>query len=172
MTKTGGGVSISSESSLFYAKLSINSANFIIKELVTISKEIFITNLDKKKLQRLIVLEEEFQPGNKDYLDDLTYELERAVVTQPEEIPADVITMHSQVVLKDLDNDEELIYTLVYPDEANIAEDKISVLAPIGTAILGYRVGDTLDWKIPNGTLRLKVDKILFQPESSGNFEL
>ncbi len=117
-------------------------------------------------------MEEEFQPGNKNYLDDLTYELERAVVTQPEEIPADVITMHSQVVLKDLDNDEELIYTLVYPDEANIAEDKISVLAPIGTAILGYRVGDTLDWKIPNGTLRLKVDKILFQPESSGNFEL
>ncbi len=115
---------------------------------------------------------EEFQPGDKAYLDDLNHELERAVITKPEDIPADVITMRSQVVLKDLDNDEELIYTLVYPDEANIAEDKISILAPIGTAILGYRVGDTLDWKIPNGILRLKVDKILFQPESSGNFEL
>jgi regulator of nucleoside diphosphate kinase len=144
----------------------------MMKGLLAISKEIFITNLDKQKLQRLIALEEEFQPRSKEYLDDLTYELERAVVTQPQDIPNDVITMHSQVVLKDLENDEDLVYTLVYPDEANIAEDKISVLAPIGTAILGYRVGDVLDWKIPSGTLRLKVDKILFQPESSGNFEL
>lgn len=139
---------------------------------MVISKEIFITDSDKKKLQRLIVLEEEFQPGNKAYLDDLAFELERAVVTQPQDIPDDVITMNSQVVLRDLDHDEELIYTLVYPAEADIMEDKISVLAPIGTAILGYRVGDILEWKIPSGIMRLKVDKILFQPESSGNFEL
>lgn len=137
-----------------------------------ISKEIFITNLDKEKLQKLVLLEKEFHPSSEEYLDDLIFELDRAVVTPKEEIPSDVITMHSQVVLRDLDNDEELIYTLVYPTEANLDANKISVLAPIGTAILGYRVGDVLDWKIPNGTLRLRVEKILFQPESSGQFDL
>ncbi|MDD4600399.1 Regulator of nucleoside diphosphate kinase [bioreactor metagenome] len=136
------------------------------------SKEIYITNLDKEKLQKLIRTEKEFHPGNKEHLDDLNYELERAIVTKPEEVPADVITMHSQVVLKELGDEEDLIYTLVYPDEADVTENKISVLAPIGTAILGYRVGDILDWKIPSGTLQLKVEKILFQPESNGNFEL
>lgn len=139
---------------------------------VSMSRAIFITDSDKEKLQKLIRLEQEFNADSGNHLDDLNNELERAVIVQPQEVPDNVITMNSQVVLKDLDDNEEMIYTLVYPDDANLTENKISVMAPIGTAILGYRVGDVLEWKIPKGTVRLRVEKLLFQPEASGNFEL
>lgn len=137
-----------------------------------VSKVIFITSADQEKLLKMIGLEKEFHVGDKDYLQSLACELEQAVIMRPQEIPGDVITMRSQVVLQDLDNDEQMTWTLVYPEEADLAEDKISVLAPVGTAILGYRVGDVVNWEIPSGLIRLQVKEILFQPESSGNFDL
>lgn len=136
------------------------------------SRTIFMTSTDRERLQKLIQSEEEFAPGSKAHLQELKAELKRAVITKPQDIPNDVITMRSQVLLKDLSSEEEMIYTLVYPDEANILEQKISVLAPIGTAILGYRENDTIEWAIPKGIARLKVEKILFQPEASGDFDL
>ncbi|WP_371367735.1 Regulator of nucleoside diphosphate kinase [Sporomusa rhizae] len=136
------------------------------------SRSIFITSKDQERLEKLIQLEEEFATDSKAPLEELKDELKRAVVTEPQNIPHDVITMRSQVLLKDLSCGEEMIYTLVYPDEANILEGKISVLAPIGMAILGYREKDRVDWKIPEGVAQLKVEKILFQPEASGNFDL
>lgn len=136
------------------------------------SRAIFITSTDQERLERLIQLEEEFAPGSKTHLAELKSELKRAVIIEPQDTPSDVITMRSQVLLKDLSSGEELTCTLVYPDEADMAEGKISVLAPIGTAILGYRENDKVEWAIPGGTALLKVEKILFQPEASGNFQL
>ena len=72
----------------------------------------------------------------------LERELNRAKVVQPAEIPADVITMNSRVHLKDLEAGEDLFYTLVFPSDADFGQNRISILAPIGTALLGYRVGD------------------------------
>ncbi|WP_371381243.1 nucleoside diphosphate kinase regulator [Sporomusa aerivorans] len=136
------------------------------------SRTIFITRTDQERLGKLIQLEEEFAPDRKLYLDELKSELKRAVIIEPQAIPADVITMRSQVLLKDLSSGEEMICTLVYPDEADMLEGKISVLAPIGMAILGYRESDKVEREIPGGTALLKVEKILFQPEASGNFDL
>jgi regulator of nucleoside diphosphate kinase len=67
---------------------------------------------------------------------------------------------------------ESNTYSLVFPTEANFVEGKISVLAPIGTAILGYRQGDTIEWRVPSGVRKLKVEEILYQPESAGDYEL
>lgn len=136
------------------------------------SRAIFITRTDQERLEKLIQREEEFAPGSKTHLEELKSELQQAVIIEPQHIPADVITMRSQVLLKDLSNGEEMICTLAYPDEADILEGKISVLAPIGMAILGYRENDRVEWAIPGGIALLKVEKILFQPEASGNFEL
>lgn len=136
------------------------------------SREIFITEADKQKLHKLIENEKEFGIGTKEYLINLQQELNRACVVQAQEIPGDVITMNSKVVLKNFDTGEDMTYTLVYPSEANLEEDKISILAPIGTAILGYREQDILDWEVPGGTVRLKVEKILYQPEAAGHFDL
>ena len=136
------------------------------------SRTIFITSTDRERLEKLIQSQEEFTAGNKMYLRELEVELKRAIISEPQDIPQDVITMRSQVLLKDLSIGEEMIYTLVYPDEADMLEGKISVLAPIGMAILGYRENDQVEWEIPQGTVCLKVEKILFQPEASGNFDL
>jgi len=142
------------------------------ERVVRVSRNIIITSKDQERLEKLIQLQEEFAAGSKAPLQALKAELKRAVISDPQNIPHDVITMRSQVLLKDLSSGEEMVYTLVYPDEADMLEGKISVLAPIGMAILGYRENDTVEWAIPEGIAHLKVEKILFQPESSGNFDL
>jgi regulator of nucleoside diphosphate kinase len=76
--------------------------------------------------------------------------------------------MNSTVRLRDLDSGEVETYTLVYPNEADAEENRISVLAPIGTAIIGYRVGDVIKWPVPGGFVRLRVEEILYQPERAG----
>ena len=67
---------------------------------------------------------------------------------------------------------EEETYTLVYPENMDMSQGKVSILAPIGTAMLGYRVGDVFEWEVPAGNRRLKVEKLLYQPEDSGDFDL
>ncbi|KAB2835548.1 MAG: transcription elongation factor GreAB, partial [Candidatus Brocadia sp.] len=76
------------------------------------------------------------------------------------------------VVLQDLETGEEETYTLVFPENADIARGKISILAPIGTAMLGYEAGDAFEWKVPAGKRRLKVKQILYQPEAAGDYHL
>jgi regulator of nucleoside diphosphate kinase len=135
-------------------------------------RTIQITELDRKRLIDLIVEAQSGEYRHSVYLDKLRGELERAEVVAPQDIPADVITMNSTVTLTDRETGEEETYTLVYPEQANSAEGKISVLAPIGTAMLGYRVGDVFEWEVPAGKRQLKVEKILYQPEASGDFDL
>lgn len=97
----------------------------------------------------------------------LEAELERAEIVAPDAVPPDVITMNSRAELLDIDTGERMEFTLVFPDEADVAEGKISVLAPVGTGMLGYRVGDTFERRAPYGTRRLKVIAVSFQPEAA-----
>jgi len=135
-------------------------------------REIFITKFDKERLEELISVVDEF--GKEDHQDlfDLKKELSRAKLISSEKIPSDVVTMNSKVALSDIDTSEEMTYTIVFPKDANIDEGKISVLAPMGTAMLGYRVGDIIEWQVPAGKRRIKIEKILYQPEASGDFHL
>lgn len=131
-----------------------------------------ITELDRKRLLDLIQEAQSGEYRKSIYLDQLRGELERAQIVAPQEIPGDVITMNSTVALTDLDTGEEETYTLVYPENADMTQGKVSILAPIGTAMLGYRVGDVFEWEVPAGKRRLKVTKIHYQPEASGNYDL
>lgn len=136
----------------------------------TSAKKIYITQFDRDRLEGFLGLpRDEEQNG---LLDPLRAELSRAVVVAPKEIPADVITMNSTVSLVEVDSSEEEVYTLVFPKDADAEEGKISVTAPLGTAMLGYRVGDIFEWEVPMGKKRWRVAKVLFQPEAAGNFEL
>lgn len=92
---------------------------------------------------------------------DLIAELDRAIVVEDGDIPMDVVRMNSEAHLVDLDTDEEIICRLVFPGEADIAQMRVSVLAPIGTAILGYRTGDTFEWQVPSGRRRLKIVSVV-----------
>ena len=125
----------------------------------------------REDILAFIARERESDP-NREYLDRLENELDRAEMVQQQNIPADVITMRSTVRVKDLDTSEEMIYRLVFPTEANYDEGKISVLAPIGTAMLGYRRGDVIEWQVPSGVRRLSVEEVLYQPESKGEYHL
>jgi regulator of nucleoside diphosphate kinase len=131
------------------------------------SRKIYITEMDKKKLQKLIneAIQDNIQ--NEELMSDLIRELDRADVVSKAELPRDVITMDSRVLLV-LDGSEEEI-ALVYPHESDVSDNKISVLSPIGTAILGYREGDTIEWKVPSGVTTIKVKKVLYQPEATEN---
>lgn len=134
---------------------------------------IFITATDLSRLRKLVDLSRQsHDTRNQEYLDRLEDELERAEVVESQDIPADVITMRSRVRMTDLDSGKELTYSLVFPNEANFSEGKISVLAPIGTAMMGYRVGDTIEWQVPAGLRRLRVEEICYQPEAAGDYHL
>jgi regulator of nucleoside diphosphate kinase len=128
---------------------------------------IFITEADYDKLKRLIAGRRSTRL-DAEHLDELEQELERAeVLDEGHPVPPDVITMNSQVRLLDLDSGEIRVYQLVFPSQAR-SENALSVLAPIGTAILGYRVGSVIEWRVPKGVRRLKVLEVLFQPEAAG----
>jgi regulator of nucleoside diphosphate kinase len=133
---------------------------------------IYITEYDLKRLRELMEEAKRIDRRGNQYLESLDAELSRGKVVAPTDVPSDVVTMNSQVRLTDLDTHEEMVYTLVFPQEADVTQAKISVLAPIGTAILGYRVGDTFTWKVPDGVRRLQVKEVLYQPEASGDYHL
>lgn len=135
-------------------------------------KTIYITDNDMKRLRELILVTRGLEKEGEKHLRELEKELARGKVVNPQEIPPNVITMNSQVYLKDLDTGEEITYRLVFPDQADAAQGRISILAPIGTALLGYSVGDVIEWKVPAGVVQLKVEKILYQPEATGDYHL
>lgn len=136
------------------------------------NRTIYITKFDMDRLRALIDEQKRKDQRGNEYLNQLENELSRSILTSPTDVPPDVITMNSKVRLLDLETDEEMVYTLVFPPEADLKQGKLSVLAPIGTAILGYRNGDVINWNVPDGVRKLKVIEIIYQPEASGDYDL
>ncbi len=127
---------------------------------------IVISSLDLERIEELLELQAHRDSAG---AASLRAELARANVLDPTEMPGDVITMNSIATFIDETSGESREISLVYPREADTAANKISVLAPVGSAMLGLRVGQTIDWQVPGGrSLRLRVTGISFQPEASG----
>src|SRR6476661_7683582 len=138
---------------------------------MSVKNKIYITEFDLKRLQGLIKFaQERWDRSVLQYLKELEKELDRANIVKPEEIPTDVITMNSTFRLHDLDSGQDFVYTLVFPARADSASGKISIFAPLGTAVLGYRVGDTVEWEAPAGRKKLELKKIVYQPEAKANY--
>jgi regulator of nucleoside diphosphate kinase len=137
-----------------------------------VKNPIYVTSQDKQRLEDLLLEVEASDPRKQGDLIALTEELRRAAIVDPKNVPGDVITMNSRAEMRDLVSGETVAFTLVFPSEANIDEEKISVLAPIGAGMLGYRVGDQFEWKVPGGLRRMKVIKVDYQPEAAGDFDL
>lgn len=136
------------------------------------TRNLYITEFDKSRLEELIEVAEEFGGHDRRDLESLAEELEKAEVVSPKNVPADVVTMNSKVILRDLTTSEEMTYVLVFPRDANIDTGAISVLAPVGTAILGYAKGDIVEWPVPSGMRRIRIQEILYQPEAAGDYHL
>ena len=128
--------------------------------------QIYVTKPDYLKLTAIV---DNFGPANKElthWLAVLEHELDRANVVDSHEIPQGIVTLHSRVRLRDLDSDELLTCRLVLPSEAGRIENGLSVLAPVGIAMLGYGEGDSFECATPGGTRRFLVENVLFQPEA------
>ena len=137
-----------------------------------ICRDILITENDRRRLGTMLQDPRLSRIEQRECLDALEAELERAYGVDPAELPHDVVTMNSTVEIRDLKSGETETYTLVYPERADINANRISVLAPIGTAILGCRVGDVVRVKTPSGARRIRVEEIHFQPERAGEHHL
>jgi regulator of nucleoside diphosphate kinase len=137
-----------------------------------IERKIHITRYDMDRLTELIDGLRLSPKANQANLDLLEKELYRAVLVDPQQIPHDVITMNSRVIITDTESGEKTTYTLVFPSAANISENKLSIMAPLGMALLGYRTDDIIEWPVPSGVRKLKVDKIIYQPEAAGDYHL
>jgi regulator of nucleoside diphosphate kinase len=134
---------------------------------------IYISQTDRERLGNLIEqVRSQGDRSNLAYVKHLEDELEFAEVVTPDNVPDDVVTMRSKVKLKDLDTKQESVYSIVFPTEANLDEGKVSVLAPLATALMGHRRGATVEFEAPGRVRRLKIVEILYQPESSGDYDL
>lgn len=107
-----------------------------------------------------------------DMVDRLVRELKAAKIVSSQNMPADVITMNTCVRLKDIGSGRETEITVTYPDQADSGQGKISVFSPIGTALIGCRVGDIASWRVPGGIGHFRIEKIIYQPEAAGHFHL
>ena len=135
-------------------------------------RTIFITEEDYERLEGLLQGAARHGSRDRENVSRLAAELDRAHVVPADSIPADVVTMDSEVALRNLDTGEEMVFTVVFPGKANVEQRRLSVLAPLGAAVLGYRAGDVIEWQVPGGVRRLKVEKVLYQPEAAGDFHL
>ena len=127
---------------------------------------ITVSSLDLERIEQLL----EVSP-HRDYAgaESLRTELSRATIVAPEEMPRDVVTMNSTAVVEDEATGEKRELTLVYPRDVDGSPGKVSVFAPVGSAMLGLRVGQSIDWQVPGGRrLRLRVMSISYQPEAGG----
>lgn len=127
---------------------------------------IHITEQDKASLEKMI--DKIKRSGEKrDSLDSLVAELDRATVVDAMQISRNVVTMNSRVSIIDADTSEMLKFTLVFPEDADAEENKISVLSPIGSGMLGYTVGDDFEWAVPAGIRKFTIAKVDHQPEAA-----
>lgn len=133
--------------------------------------EVVITVANFQRLKELIRAARSSWPYGA-YVNALERELRRARIVPPDHVPSDAVTMNSRVRLRDVDIDERAIYTVVYPQHTDGDEDKLSVLSPLATAILGNRVGDMVRCPVPSGTRTVKIERIFYQPEAAGDYHL
>lgn len=129
----------------------------------TIEHNIIITDADLERLMAVV------DQNDTSASAALEAELQRATVVKPAVVPPDVVTMNSEVVYEDCETGARRQVRLVYPKDADARLGRVSVLAPIGSALLGLRVGQSIEWAVPNGTKRIRVVEIRYQPEASGD---
>ncbi len=131
------------------------------------AKNIIITEPDYDRLRRLIESSKQFRQRDAEHLDALEQELDRATVVRAGEVPHHTVTMNSRVRVRDLNDGREMTYQIVFPCNADVAKNRISVLAPIGTGLLGYSAGTTVEWQVPSGMRRLRILQVEYQPEAA-----
>jgi regulator of nucleoside diphosphate kinase len=134
------------------------------------TERVYISEPDEERLRALVEARAISRPRDGERFLHLEEELDDALVIPPAAMPPDVVTLSSRVRVRDTATGEAFVYTLVLPLAANFERGRISVLAPLGIAILGQRVGDVVAVRAPGGVRKLLIENVLYQPEAAGDF--
>lgn len=135
-------------------------------------KNIILNKLDYLRIKKAIENAKQVKSINAAEAGDLMKELDSATVVEPKEIPSDVVTMNSIVKISFLNTTRQVRFQIVYPKDADLKENKISIFSPIATALIGYKAGDEIEWIVPAGPTKIKIDEIIYQPEAAGDYDL
>lgn len=134
--------------------------------------QLIVNRLDYARIKKSISDARYFKSLSPANAQKLMTELDSAQIVEPEEIPSNVVTMNSIVKLSFLNSNKQSQFQIVYPEQANLSENKISIFSPIATALIGYKVSDEIEWIVPAGLTKIRIDEIIYQPEAAGDFNL
>lgn len=135
-------------------------------------KKIILNRLDYLRIKKRIEDALKLRSIAGSEAESLLNELESATIMEPGDIPPDVVTMNSVVRISFINHKKQVQFQIVYPDQANLKEHKISIFSPIATALIGYRTGDEIEWIVPAGLTKIRIHEIIYQPEAAGDFNL
>ena len=131
-----------------------------------------LTDVDRLRLREMMDALEWLGKPFRGYLRALGNEIAGAVVVPAADVGRDVVTMNSHIRVVDLATGVAESITLVYPTEADMLRSRLSVLSPLGIALLGRRGGDVVEWQVGGGVRRIVIERVLYQPEADGHFHL
>ena len=137
-----------------------------------IMKKVTLTKNDYTRIYKAITDAKNSKTINSNEAEKLLSELSKAEIVPSEKIDKDVVTMNSEVKLFFENTQKEQSFKIVYPQDANLKENKISIFSPIATALIGYRIGDEIEWIVPGGMTKIKIVDLIYQPEAAGDFDL
>lgn len=133
--------------------------------------QLIINKNDYSRIHQCITTAKQNNSIKKEEAEKLASELKNAKLVEPKEIPGDVVTMNSVVKIHFQNSKEQMEFTLVYPKDANVKERKISIFSAVACALIGYRVGDEIEWQLPSGMTKIVIDEIIYQPEAAGDLD-
>ncbi len=135
-------------------------------------KKVTLTKNDYTRIYKAITDAKNSKTINSNEAEKLLSELSKAEIVPSEKIDKDVVTMNSEVKLFFENTQKEQSFKIVYPQDANLKENKISIFSPIATALIGYKIGDEIEWIVPGGITKIKIVDLIYQPEAAGDFDL
>lgn len=135
-------------------------------------KKVTLTKNDYTRIYKAITDAKNSKTINSNEAEKLLSELSKAEIVPSEKIDKDVVTMNSEVKLFFENTQKEQSFKIVYPQDANLKENKISIFSSIATALIGYKIGDEIEWIVPGGMTKIKIVDLIYQPEAAGDFDL
>jgi regulator of nucleoside diphosphate kinase len=135
-------------------------------------KKVTLTKNDYTRIYKAITDAKNSKTINSNEAEKLLSELSKAEIVPSEKIDKDVVTMNSEVKLFFENTQKEQSFKIVYPQDANLKENKISIFSPIATALIGYKISDEIEWIVPGGMTKIKIVDLIYQPEAAGDFDL
>lgn len=133
---------------------------------------IIVNRLDYIRIQKQIGEAKQNKTIAASEAEKLINELNSATILDPDKIPGDVVTMNSVVKITFVDAGRQQEFKIVYPNEANLKEKRVSIFSPVATALIGFRVGDLIEWMVPGGLTKIRIDEIIYQPEAAGDLTI